>query len=436
MIFQYFISWAFLSKVRRILCNFLLIFVGYLGPSLSSAKAVISQDTDSVTEWLTYWAVFSCFILVESFFDFFLNKVPLYYEFKVVSVCWLTLPDYQGAYKIYHGLVKPYFEENEEVIDKRIDAVTSHVRAGTVTILKRFLYQLWTGAKGDMNTALLGLVATQMISKLNVSPSDVTTTTEPTPSTAAITEHSEKNVISVITNELQQGELKLCFGYSVNMLQESKFQVVSPSNIYLDIEICDTSSLPLPLPLRASSSSISVYNNASARNSNDIDITELTNGYEGDVTDEMSFSQLDNESSTFAQSGCVYRLCLYNVFFRHPNLSDDTLIEVVLCDNVDTSSVDSGVESDYSNSLYLQPIIANSCKSIEEITFYSSCARRVLSDIAQAAQLSVRRSISCMIRGFFKLNRLCCLNWGFRKLIYNKESYDSAPKVLHDNSYK
>jgi hypothetical protein len=65
-------GWSILMRTRLILCDVILLFLGYLNPSLSSAKAIISKDVDSITEWLTYWSVFSCFMLLETITDFFL----------------------------------------------------------------------------------------------------------------------------------------------------------------------------------------------------------------------------------------------------------------------------------------------------------------------------------------------------------------------------
>ncbi len=128
-----------LFKIRRAVCNILIVVVGYLIPSLSSAKAILTHDHESITEWLTFWTVFSIFILLEWLVDAVLWKVPFYYEFKVVTVCWLTLPRYQGAYRIYHEIIKPYFDQHEDAIDRKIDEVASKVRGRAATILQKFL---------------------------------------------------------------------------------------------------------------------------------------------------------------------------------------------------------------------------------------------------------------------------------------------------------
>lgn len=49
-------------------------------------KAIESQEKDDDTKWLTYWVVYSLFLLIEFFGDIFLFWIPLYDFLKVHTV--------------------------------------------------------------------------------------------------------------------------------------------------------------------------------------------------------------------------------------------------------------------------------------------------------------------------------------------------------------
>ena len=53
-----------LMDLRVVVSNVLFSVFGYLGPSLNSVKAVVSEDVDSIREYMTYWVVLSIFSCV------------------------------------------------------------------------------------------------------------------------------------------------------------------------------------------------------------------------------------------------------------------------------------------------------------------------------------------------------------------------------------
>jgi hypothetical protein len=89
--------YAVLVRLRSLVYSVFFPFFAYFLPALFSTKAVICRNDDDLKEWLTYWSVFSFFILSEFIFDFMLKKIPFYYELKILLVCWLTLPRTQGV---------------------------------------------------------------------------------------------------------------------------------------------------------------------------------------------------------------------------------------------------------------------------------------------------------------------------------------------------
>jgi hypothetical protein len=131
-----------------------LIIFGYVFPCLSSAKAVITKDDDSLREWLTYWAVFSAFMMVETVLDLLVWKMPLYNEMKIVCILWLSLPGSQGAFRVYNYILKPYFEQYEEDIDDAISKISSRARAQASKHIQGILWQVFLSPQDGLLSEL------------------------------------------------------------------------------------------------------------------------------------------------------------------------------------------------------------------------------------------------------------------------------------------
>jgi hypothetical protein len=129
-------------SVHSFIVSVVIIIFGYVFPILSSAKAILSRDEDALKEWLTYWAVFSIFIILEEFFDFLLWRLPFYGEVKIACIMWLSLPGFQGAYRVYNYLIQPYFEQYEEDIDEMIEEVSNKIQAKTKKHVQSILWQV------------------------------------------------------------------------------------------------------------------------------------------------------------------------------------------------------------------------------------------------------------------------------------------------------
>merc|ERR1712230_243194 len=91
-----------------LLCN----FVGFVYPAFASFKALDSKNEGEERNWLIYWVVYSCFCLVEGFLEYVLFWVSFYYPIKLAFLCFLFLPQTQGAKKLYEDVLskalKPY----------------------------------------------------------------------------------------------------------------------------------------------------------------------------------------------------------------------------------------------------------------------------------------------------------------------------------------
>lgn len=99
--------------------SFLCCLIGFLYPAYASIKAIESKEKDDDTKWLTYWVVYSAFLLVEFFADIFLFWIPFYYFLKCLFLlyCMGPMPS-NGSIVIYYRIIRPFFLKHEKVIDQ------------------------------------------------------------------------------------------------------------------------------------------------------------------------------------------------------------------------------------------------------------------------------------------------------------------------------
>jgi hypothetical protein len=119
-------------------------FFGYFCPAFSSIKAVLSKDIEGIQEYLTYWSVFGFILYLETLVKYGSASVIARYppEFKVLLILWLTLPRFQGAFRIYMLILKPYFEKNEKEIDKLVATSVGKVQMSVGGYLQNLMYHL------------------------------------------------------------------------------------------------------------------------------------------------------------------------------------------------------------------------------------------------------------------------------------------------------
>ncbi|CAG8546463.1 12440_t:CDS:2 [Acaulospora morrowiae] len=107
----------------KAVCN----FAGFLYPAYASFKAIKVNDTKSITPWLMYWTVMALFSIGEGIVDKVAFWLPFYYEFKMLFILWLIMPQTQarnlimfyenGATRLYRSLVDPTLTRHEQDID-------------------------------------------------------------------------------------------------------------------------------------------------------------------------------------------------------------------------------------------------------------------------------------------------------------------------------
>lgn len=86
-------------------------------PAFWSMKAIESKDADDDKQWLTYWTMYSLFVLIELFFGWALHLIPFYFFIKLVFLVWLFMPNTQGAVFIYNKFLQKIFLKYEKDLD-------------------------------------------------------------------------------------------------------------------------------------------------------------------------------------------------------------------------------------------------------------------------------------------------------------------------------
>ena len=105
----------------NIFSKYITCIVGVILPAYWSIKAIESPEYDDDKQWLTYWAIYGLFTLLDQFASIILRIFPFYFIFKIIFLIWCFMPNTMGALFIYNKFVGPYFKKYEEKIDKKIE---------------------------------------------------------------------------------------------------------------------------------------------------------------------------------------------------------------------------------------------------------------------------------------------------------------------------
>ena len=105
----------------NIFSKYITCIVGVVLPAYWSIKAIESPQYDDDKQWLTYWAIYGLFTLLDQFANIILRIFPFYFIFKIIFLIWCFMPNTMGALFIYNKFIGPYFKKYEEQIDKKIE---------------------------------------------------------------------------------------------------------------------------------------------------------------------------------------------------------------------------------------------------------------------------------------------------------------------------
>ena len=86
--------------------------IGTIYPGWSTIKAM-DKNIDK-KEWLTYWAVFGSFLIVDMFSNIIIKIIPFYFVFKLCFLLWMILPGSNGCRLVYNFLIYKLFKSVED----------------------------------------------------------------------------------------------------------------------------------------------------------------------------------------------------------------------------------------------------------------------------------------------------------------------------------
>ena len=101
--------------------KYITCIVGVTLPAYWSIKAIESPVYDDDKQWLTYWAIYGIFTLLDQFANIILRIIPFYFVIKILFLIWCFMPNTMGALFVYNKLVGPYFRKYENKIDLKIE---------------------------------------------------------------------------------------------------------------------------------------------------------------------------------------------------------------------------------------------------------------------------------------------------------------------------
>ena len=95
--------------------------LGTLYPAFWTIKSIENDDLEEQKNWLTYWAVFGSFVLIDMFSPVIVKIIPFYFVFKIIFLIMLFMPGSKVGPFIYGILVKKILGKYEDKIDNAFD---------------------------------------------------------------------------------------------------------------------------------------------------------------------------------------------------------------------------------------------------------------------------------------------------------------------------
>ena len=102
--------------------------VGTLYPAFWTIKSIEKDDLSEQKNWLTYWAVFSFFVLIDMFSPIFVKFIPFYLVLKILFLIWMFMPGTNGNKFMYNKVVKKILKKYEKEADEFLKNVGGVLR--------------------------------------------------------------------------------------------------------------------------------------------------------------------------------------------------------------------------------------------------------------------------------------------------------------------
>ncbi|PON70379.1 TB2/DP1/HVA22-related protein [Parasponia andersonii] len=78
-------------------------------PLYASIKAIETKSRTDDQQWLTYWVLYSLITLFELTFAKLIEWFPIWPYAKLVLMCWLVLPHFNGAAYVYKNYIRAFY---------------------------------------------------------------------------------------------------------------------------------------------------------------------------------------------------------------------------------------------------------------------------------------------------------------------------------------
>lgn len=103
-------------------------FIGTFYPSMGTISSIYKNDLKEQKDWLTYWTVFSCFVLLDMFSPIIIKFIPFYLVIKIILLIWLFMPGSNGRTLIYAIIVRRILGKYEEKVDSVINKFDGFIK--------------------------------------------------------------------------------------------------------------------------------------------------------------------------------------------------------------------------------------------------------------------------------------------------------------------
>ncbi|KAL5563819.1 hypothetical protein UlMin_033566 [Ulmus minor] len=137
-----------------------LLALGY--PLCASIKAIEANSVSDTKTLNIYWAVFSLVLLFEHAFVKLLQWFPFWPYIRLMIVCWLVIPDFDGASYIYKHLICSDLSLDPQIVinwfNKRMESsfkrqklaaeMERFVKENGAEALEKLVAELWRRGRG------------------------------------------------------------------------------------------------------------------------------------------------------------------------------------------------------------------------------------------------------------------------------------------------
>lgn len=100
---------AFLVSFTFIFFNIFAKYFSYILttflPIVWTLKAIEYKESEEDKQWITFWILYSAFMLVDMLSGFITIYLPFYFFIRTLVVLWLYLPNFKGALYVYKTFI-------------------------------------------------------------------------------------------------------------------------------------------------------------------------------------------------------------------------------------------------------------------------------------------------------------------------------------------